>query len=170
MLLPRRPMYWERSDDTHNSVVSRLMSKNRFDLIMQNLHLADNANLDQNDKFAKVDRLIKYMNDYCLKNFLPEQTIRIDESMIPYFGRHGAKQYMHKNPLKFEYQMRVAAIFRGYCIQFMCYLGARSVIDLALGLGGNVVDKLVPCLPDLDDPRTISSRTILSQALNFLNI
>ena len=74
VVLPRRPMYWERSDDTHNSIVSSLMSRNRFDLIMQNLHLADNANFDQNDKFAKVRKLIKYMNDYCLNNFLSEQT------------------------------------------------------------------------------------------------
>ena len=72
VVLPRRPMYWERSDDTHNSIVSSLMSRNHFDLIMQNLHLADKANLDQNDKFAKVRKLIKYMNDYCLNNFLPE--------------------------------------------------------------------------------------------------
>jgi len=88
VVLPRRSMYWERSDDTHNSVASSLMSRNRFDLIMQNLHLADNANLDQTDKFAKVRKLIDYMNDSCLNNFLPEQTISIDKSMIPYFGRH----------------------------------------------------------------------------------
>ena len=69
VVLPRRPIYWVRSDDTHNSIVSSLMSRYRFDLIMQNLHLADNANLDQNDKLAKVKKVVKYMNDYCLNNF-----------------------------------------------------------------------------------------------------
>ena len=49
---------------------------------MQNLHLVDNANLDQNDKFVKVRKLIKYMNDYCLNNFLSEQTIRIDDMEV----------------------------------------------------------------------------------------
>ena len=126
------------------------MSRNRFDLIMQNLYLADNAKLDQNDKFAKVRKLIKYMNDYCLNNFLPEQTIVIDESMIPYFGRHGAKQYIYEKPIKYGYKMWVAATCCGYCIQFMPYLGAGSGIDPALGLGGTVVDKLVSCLPDQD--------------------
>ena len=38
VVLPRRPMYWERSDDTHNSIVSSLRSRNRFDLIMQNFY------------------------------------------------------------------------------------------------------------------------------------
>jgi len=46
--------------------------------------------------------------------------------------------------------MWVAATCRGYCIQFMPYLGAGSDIDPALGLGGSVVDKLVSCLPDHD--------------------
>ena len=153
MGLPRQPMYWECSDDTHNSIVSSLMSRNCFDLIMQNLHLADNANLDQNDKFAKVRKLIKYMNDYCLNNFLPEQTVSINESMIPYFGQHRAKQYIHGKPIKFGYEMWVATTCCKYCIQFMHYLGAGSSIDPALGLGGTVVDKLVSCLPDLDGSR-----------------
>ena len=143
-------MYWDSSDDTHNSIVSSLMSRNHFDLIMQNLHLADNANLDQNYKFAKVRKLIKYMNDYCLNNFFPEQTISINESIIPYFGWQGAKQYIHVKPIKFGYKMWVAATCCGYCIQFMSYLGAGSGIDPALGLGGTIVDKLVSCLPDQD--------------------
>ena len=150
VVLPCRPKYWERSDDTHNSIVSSLMSRNHLDLIMQNLHLADNANLDQNDKFAKVIKLIKYMNDYCLNNFLPEQTVSINESMIPYLGRHRAKQYIHGKPIKFGYKMSVATTCCGYCIQFMPYLGAGSSIDPALRLGGTVVDKLVSCLPDQD--------------------
>ena len=94
-VLPLRRMYCGRSDYTYNSIVSSLMYRNRFDLIMQNLYLADNANSDRNDKFAKVRRFINYMNGYCLTNFLPEQSINIDESMIPYFERNGAKQYTH---------------------------------------------------------------------------
>ena len=77
--------------------------------------------------------------------------------MISYLGRHGAKQYIHGKPIKFGYKMWVAATCRGYCIQFMPYLGAESIIDLALALGGSVVNKLV-------------SWTIFSPVLNFLNI
>ena len=150
VVLPRRSMYWEHSEDTHNPVVSSLMSRNRFDSIMQNLHLADNMNLDQSDKFAKVRDIINHMNDSCLKNFLPQETISIDESMIPYFGRHGAKQYIHGKPIKFGYKMWVAATCQGYCIQFMPYLGAGSDGVPVLGLGGSVVDKLVSYLPDQD--------------------
>ena len=64
--LPRRTMFWENTADVQNTAVSSLMSRNRFDEIMQNLHLADNSFLDANDKFSKVRRLIEKLNDPCL--------------------------------------------------------------------------------------------------------
>ena len=42
------------------------MSKNRFDEIIQNLHLADNSSLDPNDKLKKVSQLIEKINEQCL--------------------------------------------------------------------------------------------------------
>ena len=69
--LPRQPMYWEHNEDTHNATVTLLLG-NRFDKIMQNLHLADNSNLDKEDKFAKVRPLINKVNEQCLADYLPE--------------------------------------------------------------------------------------------------
>lgn len=51
-----------------------------------------------------------------LRNFLPEQTLNADESMIPYFGQHGAKQYIHDKPIKFEYK---TVNFTWLCHQFL---------------------------------------------------
>ena len=39
---------------------------------MQNLHLADNSNLDKEDKFAKVRPLINKVNEQCLADYFPE--------------------------------------------------------------------------------------------------
>ena len=55
---------------------------------MQNLYLADNSNLDKVDKFAKVRPLIDKLNEQCFANYLPEQSVGINESMVPYFGHH----------------------------------------------------------------------------------
>ena len=60
-----------------------LLSRNRFDEIMQNLHLADNSNLDKEDTFGKVRPLIYKLNEQCLANYLPDQSVNIDESMVP---------------------------------------------------------------------------------------
>ena len=64
--LPRRPMFWENTADVQNISVSWLMSTNRFDEIMKNLHLADNSARNPNVKFSKVKPLIEKLNKQCL--------------------------------------------------------------------------------------------------------
>ena len=133
-----------------NVAVASLMSRNRFDEIMQNLHLADNSCLDNSHKFAKVRTILGKLNDRCLQLYLPEQTVSVDESMVPYFGRHGCKQYMKNKPVKFGYKFWVAASPLGYAIQFYPYMGKDDNYDSTLGLGGSVVAKLAESLPQQD--------------------
>ena len=114
---------------------------------MKNLHLADNSNLDKEDKFAKVRPLNDKLNEQCLANYLPEQSVSIDESMVPYFGRHGCKQYMRIKPVKFGYKFWVAATPLGYAIQFYPYAEKDENHDSNLGLGGSVVETLAEKLP-----------------------
>ena len=72
------------------------MQRNRFDKIMKYFHAADNHQLVAEDEFAKVQPFLKILN----KNFMMYSAvfdpgnIFIDESMIPYFGRHPSKQFI----------------------------------------------------------------------------
>ena len=65
-------MYWETVDDAQNIPVRNKMSRNKFDSIMQNLHLTNNNNVDASDKFDKVRMLIMLLNEACMKNYFPE--------------------------------------------------------------------------------------------------
>ena len=114
---------------------------------MQNHHLADNSNLDKEDTFAKVRPLIDKLIEQCLANYLPEQSVSIDESMVPYFGRHGCKQYMRKKSVKFGYKFWVATTPLVYAIQFYPYAGKDENYDSNLALGGSVVATLAEKLP-----------------------
>ena len=114
---------------------------------MQNLHLTDNSNLDKEDKFAKARPLIDKLNEQCLANYLPEQSVSIDEFMVPYFGRHGCKHYMRNKPVKFGSKFWVAATPLGYAIQFYQYAGKDENYDLNLGLGGSVFATSAEKLP-----------------------
>ena len=69
--------------------------------------------------------------------------------MVPYYGKHGAKQYIHSKPIKFGYKMWVAATRLDYVIQLFPYQGAET-IHKVLGLGGSVVNQLVSKLPKDD--------------------
>ena len=93
-----------------------------------------------------MTNLLNKLNEQCLSNFLPEQTVTIDESMVPYFGRHGCKQFMKNKPVKFGYKLWVAAATPlGYIIY--PYMGKDDFFDPDLGLGGSVVDKSMDSLP-----------------------
>ena len=68
--------------------------------------------------------------------------------MIPYYGRHGAKQHLHGKPIRFGYKVWSLATARGYMLQCEPYQGASTGNTLPhLGLGGSVVVDLISELP-----------------------
>jgi len=147
--LLRRRMYWEHTDDVRNNAISNAMTRNRFDDIMRFLHVADNENLPTGDKFGKVRPLFSSLNAKFLAAF-PQQhhQLAIDESMVPYYGRHSAKQFIRGKPIRFGYKVWSINTPLGYCIQLDPYQGAGGVTDVELGLGGSVVMKLIKDLPE----------------------
>ena len=62
-----------------------------------------------------------------------EQDLDVDESMISYYGKHSAKQFIRVKPIRFGFNL--------WC------LNTRPQIDSALGLGGSVVVDLLSELP-----------------------
>ena len=121
--LPRQEMYRERQEDTPNTLAPSLLSKSEFEDCKKYLHLCNNNALNSSEKFAKVRPLFIAINKTSLINYQPSQHISINESMVPYFGRHGAKQYIHGQPVKFGYKLWVMATPLGYCIQFCPHAG-----------------------------------------------
>ena len=140
-------MYWEMSSDIRSTIVASLFTRNRFLDVLQYLHLADNNNLNPSDKFSKVNPLFKMINESCLQNFIPEKNVSIDESMVPYYGCHGCKQYILNKPVKFGYKLWVAATLFGYAIQFYLYAGKDDNYNKDIGLDGSVVMTLMSKLP-----------------------
>ena len=145
--LPRRPLYWENEEDVHNPAVAGAMPRNRFDLLMKYLHLADNQHLTQGDKSTKVRPLYDMLNKRFIKYFPLSQEVSIDESMVPYYGKHSMKQCIRGKPIRFGYKQWVLATPLGYAIYLSPYQGAAAGYDKTLGLGHSVVVDLVSQLP-----------------------
>jgi DNA excision repair protein ERCC-6 len=62
--------------------------------------------------------------------------------MVPYFGKHGCKQFIHGKPIRYGYKFWVGALKEGYVLWFEPYQGAGTLIDSKykqLGLGASVV-------------------------------
>ncbi|KAF2902633.1 hypothetical protein ILUMI_03555 [Ignelater luminosus] len=138
-VLPRRRMYWEENDDVQNRLISTSMRRKTFEDIFRNLHAADNSVLDPTDRMAKVRPLIVALNRLFMDYAPIEQSISIDESMIPYFGRHGCKQFIRGKPIRFGFKSWVMATRLGYCLQFNLYQGRRGNDKQDCGLGESVV-------------------------------
>lgn len=56
--VPSRRSFWRNSPITRNEAVFNAMRRNKFEKIMQFIHLADNSSLDKADKYAKLCPLI----------------------------------------------------------------------------------------------------------------
>jgi len=65
--LPSWKNYWSTCPDLDVNLISNTMSRNRFNLILSNLHIHDNNLIPPNNfgNFFKLYPLI----DYCTKNF-----------------------------------------------------------------------------------------------------
>ena len=147
-VLPRRKMYWELHQDVHNEAFAKTMSTNRFDEIMRYFHLSDNSALKPGDKFAKVRPLLVMLYERWLTFCPDEKNLSIDESMIPYYGRHGAKQHIHGKPIRFGFKMWSLTTYNSYIIQADPYQGASTGNTIPeLGLGESVVVDLISELP-----------------------
>ena len=81
--LPRRPLYWENESDVYNEAIASAMARNRFDIMMKYLHLANNTTLTPGDKLTKVRPLYDLLNTRFTRHFPMTQDVSIDESMIP---------------------------------------------------------------------------------------
>ena len=103
-----------------------MMAKIGFLQCERYLHLADNNALDSSDKFAKVRLLFNAVKEQFILNYEPTQHVSVDESTVPYFGKHGANQYMHGKPIRSGCKLLVMATPLGYCIQFRPYAAKDS--------------------------------------------
>ncbi|VEN56769.1 unnamed protein product [Callosobruchus maculatus] len=72
---------------------------------MSVLHCCDNNNLDPDDRFAKIRPLFEKLNERFM-DFAPiSQNHSVDEAMVPYYGHHGAKQFIKGKPIRYGYKM-----------------------------------------------------------------
>ena len=81
------------------------MTRNRFEELMENIHIADNDNLAPNDRMAKVCPLFTALNSKFITHFPRQQDLSVDDSVVPYYGRHSAKQYIRGKPIHFGYKV-----------------------------------------------------------------
>ncbi|KAJ8892279.1 hypothetical protein PR048_004859 [Dryococelus australis] len=101
-----------------------------------------NAAMDGTDSMYKVRPLFDHLNS-AFKQISVGDSVSIDESMIPYFGHHSAKQFIRGKPIIFGFKLWVAADPSGYIFHVEPYCGTSTRFPTTGNGQGNDVVGLV---------------------------
>lgn len=130
---PNKRLYWSDKKDTPK-LLSNSMRLNRFEKILNNFHLNDNSKLQSNDRLFKIRPVIDHLNESFLKYGILDENLSIDESMIPYYGKHYAKQYIRGKPIRFGFKNWALNTSNGYMLQFDIYIWEKTQASCLKGL------------------------------------
>ena len=143
--LPNERDYWSTADDLGCSIVMKTMPRNRFLELKRYCHIADNNNLSHS-KVAKVKPLYDRLNMSLLQFGMFHAKLSIDESMVPYYGHHGAKMFIRGKPIRFGYKIWMLCSSDGYPYQASIYCG-KSERPENTGLGEHFVMTFADIIP-----------------------
>ena len=78
--------YWSTNPLLKGSIFNSVVPRNRFQSILQFLHLADNSQYDANDpahdRLYKVRPVVEYLVSKFKSVYIPEEHISIDEELL----------------------------------------------------------------------------------------
>lgn len=117
------------------------MSRNRFQEIKTYLHLADNLDIEKGNIVAKVQPLYNMVNEKLKQFGIFHEHLSIDESMVPYRGRHGCKMYIKAKPIRFGFKLWSLCSSNGYPYHMNIYTGKSA--DSTEPLGSKVVNGFI---------------------------
>jgi hypothetical protein len=136
-------MLWELKPDCHNPLIAEAIRRDEVVAVVKALHFRDNADMD-GDAYYKVRPIIDNLNKTSSKWNVDADSFAVDEIMIPYYGRHGSKRFIHGKPIRYGFKVWAVCTSSGSGVWFEPYCGKDTrVDDQGLGQGPNVVLDLV---------------------------
>ena len=124
---PNKNKYWSSADHVPK-ILAKSIRRDRFLAIMRNVHLVNNLNFAAStDRDKKRRPLFNQFQRSFKKHGKLKESLSIDESMIPYFGKHFAKQFISGKPIMFGYKMWAMCYKGGY---LNCIWGRQTIHSL----------------------------------------
>ena len=124
--------YWEHSSMVRTPFFGTYSSRNTFQNILSNIHLADDE-LNPPYRSRGHDPLFKVrpFMDMCNRNFrliyAPKRDLSFDEGCCPFKGRLRFRCYNPSKPNKFHIKLfQVSEALSGYVLGFDVYTGKNS--------------------------------------------
>lgn len=125
--MPGIHCYWETNSRLFSSYgVTDLFSKRRFIDIFSSLCLRDPFlnNNNPNDKLFKIFPFVVSIISQSQYHYIPERDLTIDESMVPFSGRHKLVQFMPLKPIRYGFKaFLLCEAASGYVLRWKLYTG-----------------------------------------------
>ena len=122
---PNKRLYWSKENGTP-SIFAEAMRCNRFEIILHHIHFNENVAIDKEDRLYKLRLLLSHLSQKFLELVTLEEHLCNDESMISYYGRHYAKQYIRGKPIRFGFKHWALCTSTGYMLAFHVYVGKQK--------------------------------------------
>lgn len=125
--------YWSKAERYENSVAPKIMSRNKFELILRFWHFADNETSDKSDRLYKIRNILDKINFNFEHLLTPGEIIAVDESMIPFRGRLKFRQYIPSKRHKYGVKLFKICDVNGFTYKIIIYEGKQSISGQSLG-------------------------------------
>jgi hypothetical protein len=102
------------------------MSQNRFEIILSMLNIFDNDNAPTNDRLYKIQILIDLLVEKFNSAIIPEESICIDESMVPYLGCLSFRQYISNKRHRYGVKIFKLCTRDFYTSKYKIYAGKEA--------------------------------------------
>ncbi|GBP44057.1 PiggyBac transposable element-derived protein 4 [Eumeta japonica] len=124
--LPKLADYWSTDEIIGQNFPRSVMSRNRFELLLQMIHFSQEDDSNKSDRLHRVQHLLDMLNVNFKNNFIPGQDICVDESMVPFRGRLLFCQYNKQKRHKYGIKLFKLCTLPGYIYKINIYAGKQN--------------------------------------------
>ncbi|KAE9528590.1 hypothetical protein AGLY_012165 [Aphis glycines] len=127
--LPTIQNYWAKKG-IYSSKISKYMKVKRFELLLRTFHVSNNHECPPGDRLFKVRGLVDLLVSKYKRAYIPEESLCIDESVIPFIGRLSFRQYLKNKRHRYGVKIFKLCVHDGFTVDFRIYAGKEAVQGL----------------------------------------
>lgn len=121
--LPKIDLYWSKYEGFNLPFARKVMSRNRFEILLRFIHFNNNEDCNSSDRLYKIVPIINYLNINFKKYYNPDEILCVDESLVPFRGRIIFRQYIKQKRHRYGVKIFKLCSGPGYTHSFQIYEG-----------------------------------------------
>ena len=128
--IPNIEAYWSTSWTSEISFFSKVLRRDRFQQIFWLLHVSHDDIVVPIARINKVKALLDLLIPNFQASYNPSRDVSVDETMVGFRGRFGAKQYLPNKPTKYGVKaFTLADSSHGYVLNILLYTGKDTLAN-----------------------------------------